>query len=92
MIFRWLYKRKVTRLFGRFVPESTIKDVTESLSEWESLKLLLPRAVSRLFFSPVVSEIDALRTVQEMIGDVLHDAPHVASNKHSPPNSPRKPD
>ena len=90
MIFRWLYKRRVTRLFGRFVPEHAIKELTEHLSEWESFKLMLPRAINRLFFTPVMSDIDALQTLQRMIHDALRDAPDVAEDKHGDTSSPTK--
>jgi hypothetical protein len=91
MIFRWLYKRSVTRVFGRFVPEHTIKELTGHFSEWESFKLLLPRAIYRLFFTPVMSESDALQTLQKMMLDALRDAPDVAGDKHVTRNSPTKP-
>ncbi len=90
MIFRWLYKRSVTRAFGRFVPEYTIKELTDRLSEWESFKLLLPRAIYRLFFAPVMSDVDALQTLQKMMLDALRDAPDVVGDKHGATNSPTK--
>jgi hypothetical protein len=85
MIFRRLYKRSVTRVFGRFIPEQRINEITDSLSEWESFKLLLPRAIYRLFFTPVMSEIDALQAVQKMLRDVLRDAPEAAGHKRGGP-------
>jgi hypothetical protein len=93
MIFRWLYKRSVIRAFGRFVPEHTIEELTDHLSEWESFKLLLPRAIYRLFFTPVMSDIDVLQTLQKMMLGALRDAPGVAGDKHGAPNpnSPTKP-
>ncbi len=78
-------------MFGRFVPEHTIKELTGRFSEWESFKLLLPRAINRLFFTPVVSEIDALQTLQKMMLDALRDAPDVAGDPHHARNSPTKP-
>ena len=66
MIFRRLYKRSVTRVFGRFVPEQTVNELTDRLSEWESFKLWLPGSISRLFFTPAMSETDALKTLQKM--------------------------
>jgi hypothetical protein len=90
MIFRWLYKRRVARVFRRFVPEHTINELTDRFSEWESFKLLLPRAIYRLFFTPVMSEIDALQTLQKMILDALRDAPDIAENKYGTRNSPTK--
>jgi hypothetical protein len=75
MIFRRLYKRCVTRLFGGYVTEQAINETFDPLSEWESFKLLLPRAVSRLFFPTAMSQTDGLRAVQKMIGDALRDAP-----------------
>jgi len=90
MIFRWLYKRRLTRLFGPFIPEDTMEKIADSFSEWESFKLLLPRAINRLFFTPVMSEIDALQTVQKMILDALRDAPDVAA-KRDASNSATKP-
>ena len=90
MIFRWLYKQRVTRVFSRFVPEHTINELTGSFSEWESFKLVLPRAIYRLFFTPVMSEIEALQTLQKMMLDALHDAPDAAGNKHGTRNSPAK--
>jgi hypothetical protein len=86
MIFRWLYKRRITRLFGRFIPEQGISKIFDPLSEWESFKLLLPRAIHQLFFTPVVSEIDALQMVQKMIRDALRDAPDAAGNPPKKPN------
>ena len=93
MIFRWLYKRRIARLFGPFVPEDTINTImkiTDSLSEWESFKLLLPRAINRLFFTPAMSETDALQTLQKMILDALRDAPDTAGDKRDSPNSAMK--
>jgi hypothetical protein len=87
MIFRWLYKRRVTRVFGLFVPERAIKEIIDHLSEWESFKLLLPLAVCRLFFAPVMSDVEALRTVQKMLLDALRDAPGVAGDKHGATSS-----
>jgi hypothetical protein len=87
MIFRRLYKRSVTRVFGRFIPEQRINEITDSLSEWESFKLLLPRPISRLFFTPVMSEIDALRAVQNMLRDVLRDEPEAAGDKRDGPRT-----
>jgi hypothetical protein len=84
MIFRWLHKRRAIRVFGRFVSEHTIKEITDRLSEWESFKLLLPRAIYRLFFTPVMSGIDALETLQKMMLDALRDAPDVAGDEKSP--------
>ena len=89
MIFRWLYKRRLTSLFGPFVPEHTIKKITDGFSEWESFKLLLPRTIKRLCFKPVMSEIDALQAVQKMIVDALRDAPDVGEAERR--NSPAKP-
>jgi hypothetical protein len=83
MIFRWLQERRASRVFGRFVPEHTIKEITDRLSEWESFKLLLPRAIYRLFFTPAMSDIEALETLQKMMLDVLRDAPDVAGDKES---------
>jgi len=91
MIFRRLYKRSVTRVFGRFIPEQRVNEITDRLSEWESFKLLLPRAIYRLFFTPVMSEIDALQTLQKMIRDALRDAPDAAGDKRGAPNSRMKP-
>lgn len=85
MILRRLYKRRVTRVFGRFIPEQRINEITDSLSEWESFKLLLPRQISRLFFTPVVSDLDALKTVQKMIRDVLRDVPEAVEDKRDGP-------
>jgi hypothetical protein len=76
MIFRWLYERRLTRVFGRFIPEHTSKDLR--FSEWESFKLLLPSAIRRLFFPPDRSEIDALRMLQKIMVNAPRDAPHVA--------------
>jgi hypothetical protein len=90
MVFRRLYKRSVTRAFGRFAPEHTIKELTGRLSEWESFKLLLPSAINRLFFTPVMSDIDALQTLQKMMLDALRDAPAVAGDEHGATNSPTK--
>jgi hypothetical protein len=87
MIFRRLYKRSVTRVFGRFIPEQRINEITDSLSEWESFKLLLPRPISQLFFTPVMSEIDALRAVQNMLRDVLRDEPEAAGDKRDGPRT-----
>jgi transposase len=89
MIFRWLYKRRLTSLFGPFVPEHTIKKITDGFSEWESFKLLLPRTIKRLCFKPVMSEIEALQAVQKMIVDALRDAPDVREAERR--NSPAKP-
>jgi hypothetical protein len=91
MIFRWLYKRKMTRAFGRFVPENTINDLTAGQSEWQSFKSLLPSAISRPFSTPVMSDHDALQTLQKLIRDTLRDAPDLAVNKPSARNSPPKP-
>ena len=44
----------------------------------------------RLFFTPVMSEIEALQTLQKMMLDALHDAPDAAGNKHGTRNSPAK--
>lgn len=90
MVFRRLYKRRVTRVFGRFIPEQRINELTDRLSEWQSFKLLLPRPVYRLFFTPVMSESDALQTLQKMILDVLRDAPDAAEDKRRAPNSRMK--
>lgn len=87
MIFRWLYKRRLTRTFGPFIPGHKIREITGGFSEWESFKLFLPRAIRRIFFPPVMSEIDALQALQKMIQDALRDAP-VAEDKHG--NSPTK--
>jgi hypothetical protein len=78
-------------LFGQFVPEHTLKKLTDDLSEWESFKLMLPGPIYRIFFTPVVPEIDALRMIRKMAGDALRDAPDIAGDKHGPPNSPTKP-
>jgi hypothetical protein len=78
-------------VFCGFVPELTIKEITNSISDWESFKLLLPRAINRLFFTPVMSEIDALQALQKMMFDALRDAPSVSQDKHGPGNSPTKP-
>ncbi len=75
MIFRWLYKRRVTRLFGPVLPKDAIKKVTDGLSEWQSFKLLLPRRMYLMFCTPVMSETDALQTLQVMIRDALREAP-----------------
>jgi hypothetical protein len=91
MIFRRLYKRSVTRAFGGFIPEQRVSEILSGLSEWESFKLLLPRAIYRLFFTPVVSEIDALQTVQKMLRDALRDGPDAAGDKRGTPNSRAKP-
>jgi len=91
MIFRRLYKRSVTQVFGRFIPEQRINEILSGLSEWESFKLLLPRPIYRLFFTPVMSEIDALQTLQKMIRDVLRDAPDAAEDKRGAPDSRMKP-
>jgi hypothetical protein len=77
-------------VFGQFVPEHTIKELTDDLSEWNSFKLLLPLAIHRLFFTPVMSDIDALQTLQRMIHDALRDAPDVAEDKHGDTSSPTK--
>ena len=87
-IFRWLYKRSMTRVFGRFIPDNRIKD---PFSEWESFKLLLPRRIYRLFFTPVTSEIDALRALQKMILDASRDVSNVAGDKRGSLNSQTKP-
>jgi hypothetical protein len=85
MIFRRLYKRSVTRVFGRLIPEQRINEITDRLSEWESFKLLLPRAIYRRFFTPLMSEIHALQAVQKMLRDVLRDAPEAAGDKRGGP-------
>jgi len=90
MIFRWFYKRRVTRLFGRFIPEHTIEELTDHLSGWESLKSLLPSAIYRLYFTPAMSDIDALQTLQKMMLDALRAAPDVAGDKHGATNPPTK--
>jgi hypothetical protein len=71
--------------------EQTIKELTGRLSEWESFKLLLPGAIYRLFFTPVMSESDALQTLHKMIVDAIRDAPDVAGDKHGARNLPTKP-
>ncbi len=91
MIFRWLYKRRVNRLFGPVLPKDAIKQMTGGLSEWQSFKLFLPRRIYRLFFAPVMSETDALQTLQVMIRDALREAPDVSGNEHGVPDSPTKP-
>jgi hypothetical protein len=91
MIFRRLYKRRITRVFGGSIPEQAINELTDGLSEWKSFKLLLPRAIHRLFFTPVMSEADALRKLQKMILDVVPNAPDAAGNKRGAPNSGMKP-
>ena len=42
MIFRALYRSKLRRLFGEFVPEDAITEVMSSISEWSAFKLLMP--------------------------------------------------
>ena len=70
----------LTRMFGRFVPEHAVKKITDSFSEWESFKLLLPRTIKRLCFKPAMSEIDALQAVQKMVVDALRDTPDVGES------------
>jgi hypothetical protein len=78
-------------MFGRFVPEQKINEILNPLTEWESFKLLLPRAIYGLFFTPVMSDIDALQSLQKMMVDALRDAPNVAGDKRGVDNSPTKP-
>jgi len=42
MVFRALYRNKLRRLFGEFVPEHTITEIMGNTSEWQALKALLP--------------------------------------------------
>jgi len=91
MIFRRIYKRRITRVFGGFISEQAINELTDGLSEWKSFKLLLPRAIRRLFFTPVMSEADALRKLQKMILDALPEAPDAAGDERGTPNSGMKP-
>ena len=91
MIFRWHYRRKLTQVFGGFVPKHTIKEVAGSCSEWESFKLLLPRAINRLLFTPTISEVDAVKTLQKMMLDALHSPSNVAGDEHDAYDAPREP-
>jgi len=36
MICRWLYKRRATRVFGRFIPQQKIYEILDPLTKWES--------------------------------------------------------
>ena len=92
MIFRWLYKRKLTQVFGASLPENAITKVIDGLSEWESFKLLLPRRIHHLFFKPVMPDIDALQTLQMMIRDTLRETPTGSGHTHGISNSPKEPD
>ena len=47
MIFRALYKNKVRRLFGEFVPDAALEQIVGDLSEWQALRGLLPSGGSR---------------------------------------------
>ena len=77
-------------MFGGFIPELKIKEITDTLSEWESFKLLLPRSISRAVFPPVMSELEALQTLQKMMLDALRHAPDVAGDGHDTRDSPTK--
>jgi hypothetical protein len=81
----------MTRVFGPFIPEPTLSKITDDFSEWASFKLMLPRPIYRLFFTPVMPEIDALRMLQKMTVDALRDAPDIASDKPGASNPPTKP-
>ena len=78
-------------MFGRFIPQQKIYEILDPLTEWESFQLLLPRAIHRLFFTPVVSEVDALQALQKTIRNALRDAPDFVGEKRGVRNSPTNP-
>jgi hypothetical protein len=42
MIFRYLYRRRMSEAFGRFIPASRINELTAGTSEWHAFKSFPP--------------------------------------------------
>ena len=42
LIFRYLYRRRMLEVFGRFIPASRINELTAGTSEWHAFKSFLP--------------------------------------------------
>jgi hypothetical protein len=49
MIFRWLWRRRVGRTFGRFLAPESIDELTAPQSESDCFKLLLPARPGVIF-------------------------------------------
>lgn len=71
MIFRRLYKRRVARVFAPYLTAQQVETIFHDLSEWDSFKGLLPRRIYRLFFSPAMTETEALSAVAQMARQTL---------------------
>ena len=41
LIFRYLYRRRMLEVFGRFIPASRINELTAGTSEWHAFKSFL---------------------------------------------------
>jgi hypothetical protein len=75
MIFRRLYKRRITRLFAPALTARQVERIFHDLSEWDSFRWLLPGRVRWLFFTPAMTETEALSAVARMAAQVLATTP-----------------
>lgn len=81
MIFRWLFKRRLTHLFGRNISDEEMAKLLTP-GEWGYFLLLLPEPIRRLIRKPAVSERQALLVMTQEIHRVL-----IEAEKQSAPNS-----
>jgi hypothetical protein len=73
MIFRWLYKRRLTKIFGQFMTEEDLAKLVAP-GEWNNFLLLLPEPIRRAIRKPAMSERQALFLMTQEIHRVLIEA------------------
>ena len=86
MIFRWLEKRRLERAFGEYISRRTINEMLANKSEWDSFKSLLPLRIWPMFFTPVMTERQALMEVSRMANEALIMAQKAEAARKTPSN------